>query len=129
MRDRPSGSELLREARRVLREELADELEGEQRFKALMAANAMAMAMRELDEGDRPLRREFGALTRLLGQTPASEQDMASLVAALRELNQRLARDIREGRWDGTEEVHSALIDETRDRVKESNPKALENSV
>ena len=126
MRDRPSGAELLREARRVLREEIAAELEGELRFKALMVANAMAMAMRELERGDRPPRAELAALSELLAASPDADDGRQRLEAVLADLNNRFAAEIRGGRRDADAQAHELLLMQARARVEESNPKALQ---
>lgn len=48
MRDRPDATELLAEARRLLLRELAPSLDGDKRYQALMIANAMGIAEREI---------------------------------------------------------------------------------
>jgi hypothetical protein len=126
MRDRPNGAELLREARRVLREEIAAELEGELRFKALMVANAMAMAMRELERGDRPPRAELKALSELLAEIPDADDGLQRLETVLADLNSRFAAEIRGGRRDADAQAHELLLMQARARVEESNPKALQ---
>ncbi len=115
MRDRPNGAELLAEAWRVLSEELASGLSGEQRYQALLAAAAVAMVRRELEAGDAPQAEERRALAALLGETG----DLAAL-------NRSLAAAIRAGRYDAAPEVHKLLLDSVMARVRESNPKALD---
>lgn len=117
MRDRPGGAELLAEARRLLREELAPSLEGGRRYQALMIANALGMAERELLAGERPLEAERKALAELLGR----EGSLATLNAAF-------AAALRDGRLAGDPEAYALLLAETRSRVAESNPRALEDS-
>lgn len=50
MQEEPTSADLLATARRVILEELVPALSGEARFKALMAANAIAIALREKPE-------------------------------------------------------------------------------
>lgn len=98
MRDRPDAEALIAECRRVLRDELAPGLQGEARFKALMIANALGMAQREL-------------------AAPAEQADgeaAARLVAAL-----------RAGKGHGSAETYAALKRDVERRVAISNPKAL----
>lgn len=116
MRDRPTSEELLVEARRILREDLAPELSGGQRYKALMIANALGMAARELAAGEAPLRRERELLQDLLGETEAD----------LTALNALLATRLRDGDAGGDEAAYKALVDIAKAKVREVNPKALE---
>lgn len=115
MRDRPGGAELLAEARRLLREELLPSLEGRRRFEGLMIANALGMAERELRAGERPLLAEKAALGDLLGR----DGDLATLNAAF-------AAALRDGRLAADPKAYRALLEEVRNRLAESNPKALE---
>lgn len=114
MRDRPGGAELLVEARRLLREELAQTLSGAQRYQALMIANALGMAERELRAGDRPLQAERAALAELLGR----EGELATL-------NASFAAAVRDGRLAGDPKAYALLLEEARSRVSESNPRVL----
>lgn len=116
MRDRPTSEELLVEAYRLLREELAPALEGAQRYKALMIANALGMAARELAAGDVPLHRERQSLQDLLGD---SEIDLARL-------NTLLAAKLRDGGLGGDAGAYAALTEAAEAKVREVNPKALE---
>ena len=103
MSQRPGPEDLLKTAARVLRESVAAGLSGEARYQALMVANAIAIAGRQMGEG------------RLqdLGDMPAAE-DPASLVRA-----------IREGALDGRADVHERILRKLRAAVAVSNPKAL----
>ncbi len=93
MRDQPSGLDLLAIARKVAREDLAAGLSGGDRHKALMIANAIAIAARQLEE--KPF------------------EPVLDLTA--------LKRDIRAGRLDA--DAHAALMTLTLAKLKESNPK------
>lgn len=115
MRDRPTSEELLREARRLLREELAPGLKGKQRYQALMIANAVGMAERELAAGEAPLRRERKLLQALLG---GGESDLHAL-------NGSLAASLRSGELAGDRKVYEALLEFAEAKVREVNPKAL----
>ena len=98
MRDRPDAEALIAECRRVLQEELAPNLQGEARFKALMIANALGMAGREL----------------------AAPSDQADDEAAA-----RLVAALRRGEGSGSAETYTALKRDVAARVAISNPKAL----
>ncbi|CAH2600657.1 Acyl-CoA dehydrogenase [Rhodovastum atsumiense] len=103
----PHAPDLLETARRTLLDEIVPRLSGDARFKALMAANAMAIAARAAR----------------LGTT-----DLAPLLARLGN-PASLCRDIRAGRCDpGTpmyEETASALLRLAEARCRISAPKAL----
>ncbi|MEJ2027964.1 MAG: DUF6285 domain-containing protein, partial [Limibacillus sp.] len=81
MNDRPNALELLEEAQRLLKEELAPSLQGKQRFHALMVANALGIAGRELGSASERARRWVVDL-KALGYSSDEE-----LVAALRDKN------------------------------------------
>jgi len=126
MRDHPTGDELLDTARDLLRDELIPALPANQRHNALMIANAMAIAARQLRAGDGPEREEFAALAQILA-LPA-DAPASGLREILLERNRELCRWIREGRTDAGElrdAVRRHLLDITRRRLAESNPKAL----
>jgi hypothetical protein len=102
MRVEPGGRELLRVARAELLESLLPHIPESHRYAARMVANAMAVAMRELE-------------------APAAvETDVPAL-----------ARDIRSGAHDAPE-ASARLLHElralTRARLAISNPRVLEGS-
>ena len=129
MRERPTGGELLTIARKVLREELMPLLPEERRYDALMVANAMAIAARQIAFGDAPERRERQNLAGLLGATVEGDVAMAAS-AAVGDLYRRLSAEIRSGACDpGTPRhaaVHAFLLDVTIQKLRESAPKTLE---
>jgi hypothetical protein len=92
----PSGEALLAEARRVTLEDLLPMLPAERHYEARMAANAMAIAAREL----------------------------AALRPALPDLKP-LARAIRAGRHDHDESLRDLLAADVLARLQISNPRAL----
>ena len=103
MTQRAGPEDLLETAARVLREEVVDGLSGKARYQALMVANAIAIAARQV--GDTP--------SEDLADVPAAA-DAASLVRA-----------IREGTLDGRVDVHDWIVRKLRAQVSVSNPKAL----
>jgi hypothetical protein len=127
MRDQPTGEQLLATARALLRDELIPALPADKRHSALMIANAMAIAARQLKNGNDAEREELAALGELLAATAPGAQ-AAGLRAALCQGNRQLCRWIREGRADAgalREGVHRHLLRTIRHKVAESNPKAL----
>lgn len=131
MRERPTGEELLIIARKVLREELMPLLPAERRYDALMVANAMAIAARQMAFGDAPERQERQDLSDLLGETV--QEDGATAVSdALADLYRTLSAKIRGGEVDPGTPSHDAvrafLFNVTVQKLRESAPKILETA-
>jgi hypothetical protein len=129
MRDQPTGAQLLDTARSLLRDELLPALPADKRHAALMIANAMAIAGRQLNAGDAHERWELAALGQLLSLPPtgAATHD-APLRAQLVAANRVLCTRLREGRADQgamRAQVLDHLQAVTRRKVEESNPKYL----
>lgn len=114
MRPKPSGAELLDLARRVLRDDVASELSGPARYKALMAANAMAIVGRQLAEGTEAEVRILKRLTTILDHDgePA-------------DLEGELAKALRAGDLDEDRDVHALLLESVEAKLRESNPRVL----
>lgn len=119
MRDRPDAGRLLEQARRTLLQEVLDLLPANRRYPALMVANAMAIAARELEQGPRVAAEERAALAGFLGAEEGAE--------AAR-LERHLAEAIRAGRHDAAEPLHALLSASTTRRLQIGNPKALGGS-
>ncbi len=129
MRDEPIGEQLLETARNVLREEILPALPPERRHAALMVANAMAIAMRQLTYGEDGERRELRSLETLLSlvgrDEPAGKADLRRQLA---ERDREFAHEIRAGRADAgawREAARQHLMETIRAKVRESNPKYL----
>lgn len=105
MTSNTQGERLLETARDVLRDELLPALPAQLRHAALMVANAMAIAARELD------RCADAALDQ------AREAEDRRLCAAIR------AGDVDDG--EAAAQLHARLLAGTRARVEVSNPKYL----
>ena len=127
MRDFPTGDQLLDTARTLLQESLIPALPAEKRHEALMIANAMSIAMRQLENGDEPDRRELTALSGLLSVGEAHDAGADShLREQLSVLNRRLCKSIRSGvAGSFRDAVREHLLEVARRRVQESNPKYL----
>ena len=110
MQDEPSGAALLDAARRALTEEVVPGLTGRPRYVALMVANAIGIAAREIAQADR-----LGeASARLLGG--ADHDSLDDLVDL-----------IRSGARDADPELHtrlSAATEAAADIWKPSKPAA-----
>ena len=93
--DHPTGAALLDVARRALLDEIAPTLTGRPRYVVLMVANAMGIAMREMDETETSAQAWDRALAPVAG---AVDNPLAALATA-----------IRSGRTDGDSELYAAL--------------------
>jgi hypothetical protein len=120
MRDLPGAKALIEQARRTLLEELMGALPRERRYPALMVANALAIAARELSGGEDLAAAEQDALADYLGWTGWGES-AASYDAVVR----RLAADIRAGKHDAEPALHKLLRDSATRRLRIANPKLL----
>ena len=124
MPDRPNGAELLEIARQVLRQELLPLIPEEHKLDALMVANTMAIAARELESGEAQRRETLTDLAGLYGEAPRPGEEAVMLA----ELTKRLANDIRAGKFDtggDAAHVHAILFAAVRRRLAVSNPRYL----
>lgn len=119
MKVEPGAADLLAIARETILEEIAPALPEAQRYAALMAANALAIATRDLaapTDGTAELAR----IAALLPREDAPQ--------SLREGNARLAARIRAGDFDAgpaRERLFAHLQATVRARLAVSNPRAL----
>ncbi len=129
MRDQPSGAELLAAAQKVMRERILAILPADRKHEALMIANAMSIAARQLEQGEAPERAELQALSGLCELAPVEAGNPQALRAALVEANRALAHAIRAGAAVPGQTQRSAILAHlrqvARQRVQESNPKYL----
>jgi len=126
MNDRPDAAELLEIARRTLLDEILPRLPEDLRYRALMIANAIAIASREHAAGDDGAQAELARLRALFSEQPKPVAG-AALHAALAGYNRRLATEIRTGRFDDKE--RAALLGHLEktavDKLAIANPKSL----
>lgn len=101
---------LIAECKRLIGNEMADRLEGKDRFTAKMIARALEIAERDLNHSQDAEAAEWAAADTLLGEG----KSLQALAAAL-----------RDGRFDGDEAAHRALLEMVERRVAISNPAAL----
>ena len=123
MKVEPAALDLLETARAVLAGEIVAALPEAQRYPALMAANALAIAARDIALGS-AAPDELARIVALLGEGPPAGET----AQALREATARLASRVRVGRFD-REPARAALLSHLRattaSRLAVSNPKAL----
>ena len=123
MKVEPSAADLLDIARRTIVSDIAPALPEPARYAALMAANAIAIASREIAAAATGP----GEITRI-GALLGDWTPTADLQSDLREATARLAARIRAGRFDEGEarlRLVGHLRETTRSRLAVSNPKAL----
>lgn len=125
MKNQPEAADLLAIARDALTRQILPKLPESERYTALMIANAMAIARREIEADDAPLRAELSRLRELCPDAPR-DVPVSELRATVARCNRRLAQDIRAGRHDSEP---AALLEHLRRTTEEklaiSNPKAL----
>jgi hypothetical protein len=101
MNDRPTAAELVDAVRHYLEAELLPTLtDARQRFQALVAANVLAIAGRELSGEEAQLAEEWGLLAGLLDAAGPRPEGLAALRQAVRRANVRLCERIRAGDFD-----------------------------
>jgi hypothetical protein len=92
-----------------------------------MIANAMSIAMRQLEQGDAPERAELLALRELLGS--GDDDGATPMRSLLVTLNRQLASRIRGGDADPGTPLRAAVLEHLRltgrQRLLESSPKVL----
>lgn len=126
MNDRPGALDLIETARDTFTNAVLPTLSGELRYTALMIANAMGIALREIDAAHTPLRAEWWRLCKLFGESSPPPGGTA-LHRTLAHYNQRLVRAIRAGRFDGEERAAMMLHlrRTTEEKLAVSSPKAI----
>ena len=130
MRTEPAGGALLEAAQALMRSAVIPALPVDARHAALMIANAMSIALRQIRAGDGPERDELVRLLALLGDSPLSvPAEPANVHADLAKATRRLSERIRSGAADPGSDLHcdvlTILRDGTRQRALESSPKVL----
>jgi hypothetical protein len=116
-----SLAKLISVARAALTEDIVPNVPAERRYTALMLGNALGIATRELEAGNRPREEALERLQALYPDAPR-EPDLEAL-------ERRLAADIRGGTHDSgaTHEAVAAYLEaRTRDQVAISNPRYLQ---
>lgn len=122
MRHDPKAADLLETARAVLRGTILPQLPPSARYEALMVANAMAIAARQVAAGERPAEEARLRLAAIYGVPVEPAPDLGAL-------ERRLAADLRQGAFDRPGEARDRVFEHlwrtASDRAAESNPKAL----
>ena len=126
MKNKPGAAQLLAIARQAFAEEISPSLPEGQRYTALMIANAMAIARREIEAGDAPVQVELESLRTLLG-IPEAKPYGRELDAAVATANRKLIANIRSGLYDiDCAALLAHLRKVTEAKLAISNPKLLD---
>lgn len=128
MNNLPESTDLLSIARDTMLAELRPLLPESARYTLAMIANAMAIAAREIEAGDAPVRQALERLDALHGVPPRVLAGDA-LLQAVRNGERRLAADIRAGAFDDEGDRRGKVLAHLRAsvaaRLRISNPKSL----
>ncbi len=118
MRDAPHGADLLAEARRVLSDSVLPHLQSGVRYQVLLVIRALDLAEREFTSDDHIENK----LSHRLGQFVAADQTAA-------DTSELLSKQIREGCFDASENLHQCLCQVTAFKLKETNPKKISDDL
>lgn len=114
--DRPTAIELIESVKDFLGDEALPSLSGHMAFQVRVAANLLAIAQRELEEGPRMRRDEHQRLREILGKEGSLEDLEAELIGLIREGDLDSNRDA----------VVQHLRRTSEDRLRIANPKYLQ---
>ncbi len=105
--DRPDAAELIAIALASFRAEILPAVPADKRLAALMIANALGIAERELTG------RGNGTLA----------AELAALIGATAEAIPGFIADLRRGRWDADADMYRLLLQDAKARVAIANPR------
>ena len=132
MRTSPDAHSLLAIALETYRAEILPAVPPEKRYTALMVANALAIAERELAGRDAVGHAMLKAMAPIYGEDAEDTLSGAALEERVDALQRRLCADIAAGDFDAPGEDHAALMEcldtTVRVRLAIDNPKALKTA-
>lgn len=129
MRDEPRGESLLLCAEALLRDEILAALPANKRQAGLMIAKAIAIAGRQMRNGDHHEREELASVDTLIPPLYAPQGHWRERLHAA---NRRLSLMIRQGHADQggpRDEVFRHLLDTAQHKLGESNPGYLQQAI
>lgn len=123
MQDRPTAAELLDALADFMRDRAANARDRWERFQFQVAANSMAILVRELQMEDGFIREEWRSLDALIGEEPFPD-GQAAVAARLIERNGELATRIRAGQFEGDAEYQLVrhLFETVMNKVRIASP-------
>ena len=113
--DRPNATELIETVREFLHERLLPTMTGHAAFEVRIAANLLAIALRELEHGPKAVQAAHGRLARLVGRDGTVDELEAALVQRIQAGDLGIA----------SEALRAHLWETVRDRLAIANPKYL----
>ena len=116
--DRPSALELIEAVQEFLQDRAVEKLSGHAAFEARIAANLLAIASREIQQGPKLAADEAAGLEKLLARKGTPEELEAALVGLIREGDP-------DANWD---DLVAHLRRRAENRLRITNPKYLEES-
>lgn len=129
MHDRPTVAELLAAVRGFLETDVVGALDGPRRFHALVAANVLAIAERELADEEAALVAEWKRLATLLGSSAEElPERLTALRVAVRASTVALAERIRQGDADAgpfRDAVRVHVRQTVEEKLRVANPKMV----
>ena len=129
MRDEPNAMDLLEIALKTFNENILSEVSPEQRYSALMIANALSIAGRELNKGEEQSRIILEALQTLFGEKEKKDKrdiDGLALYKEIEDVERQLCDDIARGTFDADfKPLMTCLKTVVHARLAISNPKLL----
>jgi tRNA C32,U32 (ribose-2'-O)-methylase TrmJ len=105
-----AARDLIAIALETLRADLLPNIPADKRYTALMIANALAIAERELRDGDDARRTMRDALAELLGAPDSAPAAGATLDAEIEALQRKLVHAIEQGAFDAPERAAGSLM-------------------
>ncbi|MGQ9367249.1 DUF6285 domain-containing protein [Azospirillum sp. ST 5-10] len=127
MKNSPDAGELLAAALDAFRTEVLPTVPAERRYAALMIANALAIARRELDGLDSAGHAMLAAMASLVGDDADQTLSGSALQERVDALQRRLCADIAAGVYDtDVANLMDCLEATLRARLAITNPKLLD---
>lgn len=129
MQDRPTVRELVDAVASFIEREIVPTVSDPRlRFRALVAANVLAIVSRELVEGDASLRAEWERLVTMLGADAPGE----NIREEVDTMERALCAEIRAGRADAgafRNEVLAHVEQTVKEKLQIANPRYLERVI
>ena len=129
MPNRPNATDLIEIALKTFNDNILPEVASEQRYSALMIANALSIAGRELNKGEEQSRIILEALQTLFSEKENKDKrdiDGLALYKEIEDLERQLCDDIARGTFDADfKPLMTCLKTVVHARLAISNPKLL----
>lgn len=129
MSDQPAAAGLLDMALKTFKEDILPNVAPEKRYSALMIANALSIAGRELTELEDQALTILKSLQTLLGEEKQTDVEGRMLYQRIDALEHKLCDEIAQGKYDDNRnDLMACLKTLVHARLAISNPKILATS-